>query len=147
MGKFGIYDLIATPDGDEVFLVKSGDNTKRILLSQVAAFIEVGGGVGGAKVSKTISSGEIEVIAGKRYAVSPESGSEDDLDQISGLSEGEEVRLYGTSGNTINVLDGANLILQADADCILIGPDDFIQLEGTSVAGVCRETNRMGGEG
>lgn len=110
-----------------------------------AITVDGGGGsiVYGPKESITIASGVIAASASKRYAVSPETGVSDALTQITGLSDGNRIALYGTTGNTITVTDGATLKLMSSANCILDGPDDMIIVEGTSTAGTCREINRM----
>lgn len=101
----------------------------------------VGGGNWGTKLSGTIASGVLAVSAGKWYEVTSETGTSDALTQITGLNQGEKVKLTPASGHTITVTDGANLILQASQNFVMNNVDDTIILTCKS-SGVCHEESR-----
>jgi len=62
-------------------------------------------------VDTTILSGIITVSGSGMVTISSESGTADDLDQISGLSKGETIYILANSGHTITINAGTYLKL------------------------------------
>jgi len=69
----------------------------------------------------TISDDVATVTGPGKITLCAEAGVEDDLDQIVGLSEGEEVTLEADAGDTITVKDGAKFDLLRGLDFVLTG--------------------------
>lgn len=78
----------------------------------------------GASATKTISAGVAAVGADKNLIIAAESGTADDLTEITGLTVGERVTIRADAGDTITVKhnDGGATVkihLDGDADVIL----------------------------
>lgn len=80
--------------------------------------------------SVTIASGAI-AKDGRRVAVSPESGTADDLTDITGTHfDGERMTLVGTTGNTITIKHGgANDFINSTGADISLGATDRREIE------------------
>ena len=89
----------------------------------------------GAAQSVTIASGAITVSVGRWYKISPESGNSDNLDTINGLSEGQEVMLSTTTGNTITIRDGIGNLSLGGSNIVLNSAVDRTKLmhDGTNL--------------
>jgi hypothetical protein len=89
----------------------------------------------GAAQTVTISSGAITVAVGKWYKVLPESGVTDNLDTINGLTEGGEVMLSTTAGNTIVLRDGVDNLDLGSGNITLNSATDRARLmhDGTNL--------------
>jgi hypothetical protein len=78
---------------------------------------KIGSGSGGGGVtnqSVTISSGVATVSGAGKITLTSESGTTDQLDKISGLSEGDKVTLLAASDHTITVVRGSSLYSKGD---------------------------------
>lgn len=62
----------------------------------------------------TISSGAAEASGPGKLVLTSETGTTDQLDQITGLTDNDEVTLAAASGHTITIAAGANLKLPAN---------------------------------
>ena len=106
---------------------------------------QMGSGAGGAawedRGTKTLSTGVLDASDGPGlYVVAAESGTEDDLTQITGLTARQGIRIQPDSGDEITVKDGANLNLTG-IDFVLNDVNDIIELMCVS-AGVATEAFR-----
>lgn len=98
-----------------------------------------GPGEFGPPDSVSIVGGILTLTSGGSYVVSAEAGVADDIDQIAGLSIGDEVTISPASGHTIVVKDGASL--QIRANFTMDGEYDNMKL--LCVAdGICRQSAR-----
>jgi len=94
-------------------------------------------------VEVTIGSGGVLALSVPgNYIVNAESGTTDDLTQITGLQEGDEVTLSPKSTDTITVKDGTYMIIGGDRDFVMDDEYDNIKLFFTA-PGYCREQSRV----
>jgi hypothetical protein len=82
---------------------------------------------------KTISGGQVAVGSDRNLIVASESGTEDNLWELTGLSVGETVYLRADTGDTINVLHNngsatVKILLYGDRD-IILDEDNPIELK------------------
>lgn len=95
----------------------------------------------GNPVQATIASGVLAAPGGaQNLVVNAESATSDDLTQITGIGVGRLISISPASGDTITVVNGANMAL-ARSNNIMADVDDNMLLEVTA-AGVCREIDR-----
>ncbi len=93
----------------------------------------------GVPVPVTIGSAGVLILTGSgTFIVNAYSSTSDDLVQVTGLQVGDEVTLLPASGDTITVVDGANMSLGNDRYFVMNGTKDNITLKCVS-AGVCYE--------
>lgn len=63
-----------------------------------------------------ISSGVVTVSGPGKKIIQAETGTTDDLVQIAGIKEGDNIQLFAYSGHTISMVTGSFLKLQYDFD-------------------------------
>jgi len=95
----------------------------------------------GSPISTTISGGILNLTKSGSYIVSPESGSSDDLDKITGLSVGDEVILSPENGKTIVIKNGT--YLQIRIDFTMDSQYDNMKLFCVG-SNVCKQSGRNG---
>ncbi|MDP2652135.1 MAG: hypothetical protein Q8O94_03295, partial [bacterium] len=110
----------------------------------VATWRETGGGGGSLWPDRgivTLATNVLDASAGPGlYHVAAETGTADQLDQITGLAVNECVRIVPDTGDTITVADGASLNLQT-VNFVMGNVNDIMELMN-SATGVCREIVR-----
>jgi hypothetical protein len=92
------------------------------------------------KETLEISSGVVAVLGSGRKILQAESGTEDQLDQVTGLADGKIIVLEADAGDTITVPDSANIKLAYELECVLSG-DITLTLIGEG-NDVCKEISR-----
>lgn len=92
----------------------------------------MGTGQWGAAQAVTISGDALALTGPGRYTVSSEAGVTDDLDSITGLSDGDEIVLEPATGHTITIKQGTGIKIKYD---FAISGDDTATLlcEGSNV--------------
>ncbi len=74
---------------------------------------EVAGGTWVDRGTSTLSGNVLDASAGPGlYVLAAETGTTDQLDQVTGLAVGECIRVSPDTGDTITVADGANMNLR-----------------------------------
>lgn len=108
----------------------------------------------GAQATKTISSGVVAVSSDRSIAIAAETGTSDDLVEITGLTIGDKVLLVADSGDTITVKHNSGsatikILIQDDADFVLdeIHPLELVLLSTNVLAQVYDEASGGGGGG
>jgi len=106
--------------------------------------VQPGSGGGGAALGQpvdvTIAAGIVTAPGLQNLIINAETGTTDDLTQITGLDVGLLISISPASGDTITVKNGANMDL-ARSDNVMAATDDNMLLEVTAT-GVCREKSR-----
>ena len=112
--KFFVENAVSNAD---TFNTSHTSNTDIVILDPLAEII-------GAGVIKTLSSGVVAAGTDRHLIIAAESGTADDLIEITGLSIGEDVLVRADAGDTITLKHndaGATikLLITADADLVL----------------------------
>lgn len=94
----------------------------------------------GPIVARTLSGGVLAVVGSKNIEVTSQAGAADDLDTITGVPIGTDIRIQPTSGDTITVKDSGSIILQG-VDFIMDDVNDVMTLHCIS-ANVLKEITR-----
>lgn len=151
---------IATTTGADITL----DETYKIVLcvsdgtTVTAAPLFSSGGGGsttpnfGSAATKTISSGVVTTGSDRNLVVAAESGTADDLIEVTGLSVGDKVLLRADTGDTINVKHNAagatvKILIQDDSDFTLDEqhPLELVLVATNALAQVYDEASTGGG--
>ena len=90
----------------------------------------------------TLSGGVLDASAGPGlYTVAAETGTTDDLTQITGLTLFQGIRIQPDTGDTITVKDGAKLHLQG-VDFQMDDVNDLMELTCNVAGDECTEVSR-----
>jgi len=90
----------------------------------------------------TLSGGVLDASAGPGlYTVAAETGTADNLTQITGLTLFEGIRIQPDTGDTITVKDGAKLHLQG-VDFPMDNVNDLMELTCNVAGDECTEVSR-----
>jgi len=94
----------------------------------------------GPIVARTLVGGVLSPAGARNIEVTSQTGATDDLDSISGVPIGVDIRIQPTTGDTITVVDSASLILQG-VDFVMNDTNDVMTLHAIS-ATVLKEVTR-----
>ena len=101
---------------------------------------EPGTPVFGASIIKTLSSGVVAAGARRNLVIAAETGTADDMIELTGLSKGEEVLLRAKSGHTITIKHNNGA---ATVKMLIFDNADFILDEDHPVPFVLVDTNKL----
>ena len=107
-------------------------------------FIDVGMLNMNAQTELTLSSGAVTATQ-SNHVITSQSGPNDDLDTISGGTDGDIIIISPTSGDNITVTDAGNIVLAGDADFAMTDVDDrFMAIfNGTNWVELSRSANHV----
>lgn len=94
----------------------------------------------GPPTTVTIASGIVQASGARNLVIAAETGTVDQLDQITGIPIGKTVIISPASGDTITVADNATLNLRG-VPWVMSDTKDKMELVVTAI-GVCDELTR-----
>lgn len=144
-GAMGIWSFILYDDTTAI----TGTNK----FHDLRGIVGIGGTSGfGASTTKTLASDTFDAGDDRNIVVAAESGTADDLIEITGLSVGDKILLRADAGDTITVKHndaGATIkiLIQDDADFVLdeVHPLELVLVETNQLAQVYDENTGSGG--